>query len=448
VASVELEIAAPAARLRAVHLEMVNALVGAEGLARVARITADAIGGPVAIVAPRLRAACVSPTPIDIGELERYVNDRVAGRATRPPRLVAAEEPIAAGEALLGIVALLRNDRPVRSDAAEYLHLAAVSSLTEVAVMEAREEVAQKLRGSFLDDLRTSSQLDGLEVTRRAARLGCDLTDGAVVLCATLRTDRPAHAIATIRSDWPGALAGHDGIPAGGRVYALLPAGRADDDARRATIAAARRLAGRLQHYARVGLSSFYADPADLHGAIHEAELALDVLQISDEPIVQDIGSGTYRLLFRLLASHPEEIRAFYEDTVAPIVRYDAQHRTELLATLETYLATNCNMNAAAAAANVHRHTVASKLERIRAMTDLDPFVSEDRERLGLGIKAHRIIRPRLPQETWGGLDSQPRLPAKPEGNPACPPRDSHATTITTARAGVKRRRPATSSAT
>ena len=37
----------------------------------------------------------------------------------------------------------------------------------------------------------------------------------------------------------------------------------------------------------------------------------------------EDIGTGTYRLLFRVLASHPEEVRSFYDDTVAAIVKYD-----------------------------------------------------------------------------------------------------------------------------
>ena len=37
-------------------------------------------------------------------------------------------------------------------------------------------------------------------------------------------------------------------------------------------------------------------------------------------------------------------------------------------------------------------------LERMRELTGLDPFTSEDRERLGLGLKAYRIIAPRLPR--------------------------------------------------
>ena len=53
-------------------------------------------------------------------------------------------------------------------------------------------------------------------------------------------------------------------------------------------------------------------------------------------------------------------------------------------------------MNATAKAIYAHRHTVGYRLERVRDLTGLDPFTSEDRERLGLGLKAYRIIAPRL----------------------------------------------------
>jgi sugar diacid utilization regulator len=219
--------------------------------------------------------------------------------------------------------------------------------------------------------------------------------------CAELHTDRPRHVVATIVEDVPGALAQHmegvSGSSQSGRVYALLPA-IGSEDAAATTLAAAARLATRLQRHGTVGLSSFYGDPAELGRAVQEAELVLDVLTVSGEPIAEDINQGTYRLLFRVLASHPEEVRSFYEDTVAPVVRYDDQYRTDLVGTLEAYLAANCHMSATAAAIHAHRHTVAYRLERVRDLTGLDPMQSEDRERLGLGLKAYRIIAPRLPR--------------------------------------------------
>jgi len=382
-------------RLRAVHLEMVDAVLGGDGLDKVAALAADAAGAPVAIVIPRLGAAVAAPAAgeEDLATLRRYVADRVKDRPAQVPPMVGAEVPIMSGDDIVGAVLMLIGPTPPGPEAGDFLHLAAVASLTEVAVEEAKEEVEQNLRGSFLEDLRSRPDLEPREVVRRAGRLGCDLSRGAVVLCAELTTDRPRHVVATIAEDHPGALAQH----MDGRVYALLPAVGGDDAPER-TLERARRLAERLRQHGTVGLSSFYADPAEFGRAIQEAELVLDVLRQSDAPIAQDIGTGTYRLLFRVLASHPEEVRSFYEDTVAPIVRYDDQYRTDLVGTLESYLDQNCNMNATAAAIYAHRHTVAYRLERVKELTHLDPMLSEDRERLGLGLKAYRIIAPRLPK--------------------------------------------------
>src|SRR5215218_3694629 len=391
-------------RLRAVHLEMVDAVLGGDGLARVAQLAADAAGMAVAIVVPRLGAAAASRgAPADVPALRRYVGDRARDRPAPVPAGVIAEVPIASGDETIGSVLMLGDPgAPIAPEATEFLHLAAVASLTEVAVEEAKDAVEQNLRGSFLEELREkATELEAPDVLRRAARLGCDLSRGAVALCAELHTDRPRHVVATIAEDVPGALAQHmEGVSTtsqGGRVYALLPA-IGGEDAAETTLAAAARLATRLQRHGTVGLSSFYADPAELGHAVQEAELVLDVLTVSGEPIAEDINQGTYRLLFRVLASHPEEVRSFYEDTVAPVVRYDDQYRTDLVGTLEAYLEHNCNMNATAAAIHAHRHTVAYRLERVRDLTGLDPMQSEDRERLGLGLKAYRIIAPRLPR--------------------------------------------------
>jgi sugar diacid utilization regulator len=238
--------------------------------------------------------------------------------------------------------------------------------------------------------------MDAREIVRRAGRLGCDLGRGVVVLALGAGSRRPQESIALISSEYPGALA--ELIE--GRVYAVLPA-RGADEAPEITVNAARGLAVRLHGYGKAGISSFYADPADLRRAMQEAELVLEVVSQDEhmaEQLVGGPGSGVYRLLFRALASHPEEVRSFYDDTVAPIVRYDDQYHTDLRSTLEAYLANDCNMNATARAIYAHRHTVAYRLQRVRELTGLDPVISEDRERLSLGLKAYRIVAPTLPR--------------------------------------------------
>ena len=258
-----------------------------------------------------------------------------------------------------------------RPDAAEFLHLAAVASLTEVAVEEAGRRSSRTCAARSWRSCARATDLEPRDIVRRAARLGCDLSRGAVVLCAELATDRPRHVVAMISGDVPGR-AGR----ASSRTASTRCCRRAAATTRRATLPRARALADRLRRHGKRRRSRrFHSDPAELAARVQEAELVLDVLRRPSAPSrPQDIGTGTYRLLFRVLASHPEEVRSFYEDTVAPIVRYDDQYRDRPRRRRSTPTSsTNCNMNATAAAIYAHRHTVAYRLDRVRELTGLDP---------------------------------------------------------------------------
>jgi sugar diacid utilization regulator len=390
------------ARMRAVNAAMLEAVLAGDGLDRVAELAGVAAGGPVALLIPRLTADPPGSESSRSGvsrPLRQWVAERVRGRSGVVPEAVLVEVPVRFRQELVGIVALLRGDEAPGAEATEFLHLAAGAAVMELAIEEAKDETEQTLRGSFLEELRSRQSLDGADLVRRASRLGCDLSRGAVILCAELTTDRPCLTVATIADEHEGAIAqelhgfGTDARP---RVYAALPATVGDGSAA-ATLASARRIAMRLERHAIVGLSSFHADPGELDCAAQEAELMVEALHNSDMPVTDEIGGGTYALLFRMLASHPDEVRSFYEVTIAPIVRCDDQYRSDLLHTLKAYLDANCNMNATAAAIFAHRHTVAYRLDRVQDLTGLDPMLSEHRERLGLGLKIHRIIAPRVP---------------------------------------------------
>jgi hypothetical protein len=354
---------------------MMAAVLAGDGLGRVAEIAARHAGSPVAVVVPRIGVPVEEWAPY-----ERYVAARLAGGRPAPPDEITAEVPVASGPDEVGAVLLLGAGRV---DAGEYLHMAALAALTELAVVEAREDAERALRGSFLEELLSTPEMAPEAIERRARLLGCDLSLGAVGLCADPGDRSPGLALQTIASEIAGSIA----QAVGSKVYAILPGGpeRAGD------------VAARVGKHAAVGVSSHYRNPGDLRRALEEAELVLEV-QSRGGTGSADMGDGTYRLLFRVMASHPEEIRSFFDDTVAPIVRYDREYSSELVRTLETYLSQNCNMNATAAAIYAHRHTIAYRLERIRDLTGFDPMKTEDRERLGLGLKAFRIIEPSLPK--------------------------------------------------
>ena len=128
---------------------------------------------------------------------------------TTPLEVEAAAEVEAGGETIGYALALAvpGNGMPqVRIDREEVLRTAALAAIAEVAVAGARDEVAADVRGSLLEDLR-ARRADGAETTSRAARLGCDLSGGAVALVAELDSSRPRHAAALITGEHPGAIA-------------------------------------------------------------------------------------------------------------------------------------------------------------------------------------------------------------------------------------------------
>src|ERR1700710_2951520 len=137
---------------RGVDVEMGGAVLAVDGLERIAEIASQHAGVPVAVIVPRLA------TPVEAwAPYERYVARRLAGAKPERPPEVTAEVPIVSGGHELGAVLMLGSGGT--ADAGEYLHVAAVAALTEVAVAEARYETEQTLRGSLLAELRTPRDL-------------------------------------------------------------------------------------------------------------------------------------------------------------------------------------------------------------------------------------------------------------------------------------------------
>jgi sugar diacid utilization regulator len=386
--------AADGAFLRDLHLSMVGAVISGGGLERLADLAHVELGAPVAIIVPRVGETISGTDEVkrELSRLSGYVRDRLAKRTTEVPESVLAEVPVTTGGDPVGAVLLLdgtAGEAPPR--ALDVLNVVAIAILTELAVADVREETEQAMRSSLIDLIRGNPELSDEDLLRRAYRVGSDLSRGAVALCAEITSDRAHYVMTLIADREPQALAEQ----LGERIYVLIPPKEGDDPARLA-LATTREIAKAIGPYSVAAFSSFCSQPRFFHRAIQEAELVLDVLLQDESGESEAMDSDTYRLLVRTLASHPEEVMRFYEDTVAPIVHYDEQYGTDLVGTLEAYLAHNCNMNATAAGIYAHRHTVAYRLDRVRELTQLDPNFSEGRERLGLGLKAYRLLSPRL----------------------------------------------------
>jgi hypothetical protein len=382
--------------MRRVHQKMVDAALIGDGFDRMAELASDEIGRPVGIVVPALGVSLAWPEGNDaaLEALTGFTEARVSGRRASIPECVDLVVPVTFSDNLVGGVGMLQaaGNPELEADAGEFLHLAAMAAATAFALEDARERDRAGPVGGVLARLAAGDATT--EEALRAARAAGFDTAGGLVVMVTEATARPNEAVALVGSEAPGALVEISDR----RVYALVPAARGGLPGARGTVEG---LAARLRAYGPTGTSSRYAGADELRRAVLEAELVLEALadgSAAARELEGDGGSGVYRLLFRVLASRPEEVSSFYEDTIAPLVRHDEHYRGDLLATLEAYLANDCNMNSTARAIYAHRHTVAYRLERVKELTGLDPAASEDRERLGLGLKAYRIIAPRLPR--------------------------------------------------
>lgn len=111
----------------------------------------------------------------------------------------------------------------------------------------------------------------------------------------------------------------------------------------------------------------------------------------------------TYRLLIGVLLRDRRELEQLRDSTIAALVAYDAEHGTELVATLQTFFALDGSTTDTAEAMKLHRHTVGYRLSRAQVVSGLSPYESDGRERLSLGLKAQQILD--AERRRAGGVD-------------------------------------------
>jgi len=107
--------------------------------------------------------------------------------------------------------------------------------------------------------------------------------------------------------------------------------------------------------------------------AYREARQALIIGNMTqgDAEFITGYGDlGIKRLLY-LMIDHPE-LERFYEENLDPLESYDAEWESELLPSLRVYLEQGANLNSAARALFIHRHTLRYRLEQIEDILKVD----------------------------------------------------------------------------
>jgi hypothetical protein len=358
---------------------MVSAAVAGEDLQSVAGSAAEALGRPVAIALPVLGAPVLWPAdaaaPEAVWALLEHAAATIRGVAAEAPLAIADSVPIRIGTEVVGIVAAL-GERELPMEARAWLEAAAAAAAVTALMRQSREGDPAGSRRTLLEALAAGPPGDVAALVAEARRLGFDLGPGAVAICAQreagAKGELPLHPSALIAE------------VAGGRVLGLVPLPASG-------ASGAGALASELQARAmEVATSSPRRDPAALHEALREAELLVELaLGPEASPAGQE---ETYRLLIGVLLRDPQELELLREHTIAALGGYDAQHATELLATLQAFLAHHGSTTETAEAMALHRHTVGYRLSRVYEVSGLSPYESDGRERLSLGLKANQIL--------------------------------------------------------
>jgi sugar diacid utilization regulator len=331
--------------------------------------------------------------------------------------------PIGAGSTPAGYLWIDLDEKPLEPEDVVLLYWARHVLETELGKERIRLKTELGARGDFVDDL-VSGHYGSVDlVLQRARYLGADLSEGALVLVVDiddfaryLERRKPKEPVIQelkrrladavrlqARQLFSNFLLG----PRSDNVILFL--GPSEGEPPEELPELAGRLAKGVQRYVKgllpdltvsVGIGRYKKDPALLPDAYSEAEVALEIGHRIHGPssVSTFEGTGTYKLLFRVLQENPEELETFYSETLEPVVRYDSRYGTELVQTLTTYLENDASTVRTASNLFAHRHTIRYRLDRVGELTGLDVDKSEDRERLTLGIKAMQLLG-RVPEQ-------------------------------------------------
>ncbi|MBE3075657.1 MAG: PucR family transcriptional regulator ligand-binding domain-containing protein, partial [Actinobacteria bacterium] len=371
-------------RSQDIHQRLLEVVIDGGGWQSIVDITSELLGRPV-VLEDSFHEVLAKSVPDGTGDelvaefealrheeggASRSEAGRAQARAERYQRVTLRKDkefpaavtvPVAVSRDVLGFVSSFEAEAPLHE-----LDLVALESAATVAAVEmgrelVRLETETRLRGDFVDDLVAGELESGPAIQQRASFLGGDLSRGCLALIADIDgfgeyvqgrnlTEQEVQQIKNrlfsgvkqvIRVRHADALL----TPKSDNVIAFLPPLAAGGDR---LLEMARASAIQIQRTCRdllpdltvsIGIGRFHTDPAGTRRAYREAQSALQVSQRLGESgaIATFDDMGVYKLLLGAMEEDPEEVRNFYEETIAPVEEYDGKHNTDLLGTLESY---------------------------------------------------------------------------------------------------------------
>lgn len=139
-----------------------------------------------------------------------------------------------------------------------------------------------------------------------------------------------------------------------------------------------------------IGVSA-YVPFSQLDTALRQAASAARLARLQGRPTVSYADLAPTDSL--LLSLPTESVKALVEAVLRPLRVYDEHSGSTLVATLESFLANNGQIDAAAKSLQIHRHTLSQRLQRVQSVLGRDLSSAVVRADLWLALRATSILQ-------------------------------------------------------
>ena len=142
-----------------------------------------------------------------------------------------------------------------------------------------------------------------------------------------------------------------------------------------------------------IAVSRLVAHPAEYGRAHAAARRGLDLVRLLGRSRPGRLVPATWAS--RRSCSQVEEPAALLEFIaryVEPLERYDDEHSSKLLASLETFYDAGFNLQEAARRLDVHVSTLRYRLTRIERLLGVDPKIGDSRLNIEVAVKAAKAL--------------------------------------------------------
>ncbi len=361
---------------------LISSVAEGAGLTEVFAVTRKELGRACWVLTPTGRV--VAGSAEDLGEeTARLLAERFL-TAERLPRAVGDDYlllPIntRAGHRIASWFLVCEGGSPGEEAQETAYELAALAGLERARLEEGRR-VERRLIAELLD---LAGPADPAEVQARMRTCGIPPGQPYVAVAAAV-TDvaHPGEVGRMVLEE----LVDRAAATTGSEAIALVPA---SDELVAGLRAAARRLTPGDRPGLTIGVSGIGQGAAALAGVIEEARHTRKMAELRTGGPAQVVSSDEIHSFALLLATVPDGVRRSFRDRLLrPLYAYDAEHHSDLVHTLETFLDSSGSWNRCAAELHVHVNTLRYRIRRIEELTGRDLGTLEHRVDFFLALRA------------------------------------------------------------